>query len=188
MGSDSDSEPDDRKADFDVELNKKVATVMAPLMKKLRKQGKRIEVLEEQVALHTKAREENEPKTQKDLQDLRTSIEEGLDRCRRDIGERVLHADHAVSRWLSQWPRGGTRASEEVRTRLASIELTVKALQTRVDEVEALCKRGLEERGARRRAADDLQRRDRALGRAARAAATHRGVGEAARGARGGAP
>ena len=145
MGSDSDSEPDDRKADFDVELNKKVATVMAPLMKKLRKQGKRIEVLEEQVALHTKAREENEPKTQKDLQDLRTSIEEGLDRCRRDIGERVLHADHArVEVAVSSGLEAAHRTSEEVRTRLASIELTVKALQTRVDEVEALCKRGLE--------------------------------------------
>ena len=116
MGSDSDSEPDDRKADFDVELNKKVATVMAPLMKKLRKQGKRIEVLEEQVALHTKAREENEPKTQKDLQDLRTSIEEGLDRCRRDIGERVLHADHArVEVAVSSGLEAAHRTSEEVR-------------------------------------------------------------------------
>ena len=126
MGSDgSDSDGDDKQADLDAELNKKVATVMAPLMKKMRKQTKRIEELEEKVAQQAKTAEVREPKQDKLMEDLRKAVEEGLDRCRRDIGERVLHADHArVEVAVTSGLQTAQRTADDVRSRLAQIELT----------------------------------------------------------------
>jgi hypothetical protein len=146
MGSDgSDSDGDDKQADLDAELNKKVATVMAPLMKKMRKQTKRIEELEEKVAQQAKTAEVREPKQDKLMEDLRKAVEEGLDRCRRDIGERVLHADHArVEVAVTSGLQTAQRTADDVRSRLAQIELTHGALQTRVEEVESHCRRGLD--------------------------------------------
>ena len=60
MGSSDDDDDDDGKnADFDLELNRKVATVMQPLMKKLKKQEKRIAALEELTAKQVKALQES---------------------------------------------------------------------------------------------------------------------------------
>ena len=72
-------------------------------------------------------------------------IEEGFERCRRDLGERVLHADHArVEVAVSGAVETAHRTSEEARTRLASLEITHKALQARLEEVEAHSRRGLD--------------------------------------------
>ena len=145
MGSDGSDSEGDAQADLDAELNKKVATVMAPLMKKLRKQQKRIDELEDKVAQQAKATEIREPRQDKLIDELRKALEDGMDRCRRDIGERVLHADHArVEVAVTSGLQTAQQTADDVRSRLAQIELTNGALQVRVDEVENHCRRGLE--------------------------------------------
>ena len=146
MGSDDDDSSDgERQAELDVELNKKVAKVMAPLMKKLRKQAKKIEALEEQVQKQGEATATSEPRQDAAIRELRASIDEGLDRCRRDVGDRVLHADHArVEVAVSSGLDAIQRNVDDMRTRIAQLELHNKTLQARLEDSDGHARRGLE--------------------------------------------
>ena len=94
MGGSS-SEDDAGQADFDLELNRKVATVMQPLMNKQKKQSKRLEKLEALVEKQGAVLSEKLPALESGLRALRKELDDALDRTRRDLGERVQHADHA---------------------------------------------------------------------------------------------
>jgi len=164
MGSDSDD--DDAQADFDLELNRKVATVMQPLMKKLKKQEKRIDKLEELSTKQGQVLAEKLPTLEQAIQALRREHEEALDRTRRDLGERVLHADHArVEVGLREQTAALQSALEETRQQAIANEVIAKSLQSRLDDAEAAAKRSTaaaEERvaGVRMSLADEVQRAD----------------------------
>jgi hypothetical protein len=106
----SSDDDDDAEAEADMELNRKVATVLQPIMKKMKKQAKRIEALEEELA-QTRAQQDSRlPALEERVQSVAQDLADGLERTRRALGERVLHADHArVEVVLRRSPRRACR-------------------------------------------------------------------------------
>ena len=95
MGSDDGLSSDEGGADADAELNRKVALVIQPLMKKLKKQGKKLDNLEATVARHQAEQEEALPRLDSLLEAQTQKVESSLERVRLDIGDRVKNEDHA---------------------------------------------------------------------------------------------
>ena len=163
-GSDDDS--DDANLEADAELNRKVATVVAPLVKKLKRQRTKIDQLEEQVAEQRKEQGNNLPRMEKQIAELKVTLDEALERTRRDIGERVLHADHArVEVGLTSKVQSMESVTEDLRNRLAQQELLTKTLQGRLEDVDKAARRateGVEERVATLRStvSDESARND----------------------------
>ena len=155
MGSSSDD--DDVDIEKDLELNRKVATVMQPLMKKLRKQAKRIEHLEELASKTGTDVNARVPLIEEAVRELTANLEDAMERTRRDLGERVLHTDHArVEVSAMEGLRVMQLEVEDARSRAVASELLAKQLQQRLDESEAAGKRveeRVEERAATMRAA-----------------------------------
>ena len=145
MGWDSSDEDDGGEADTDLELKRKVAMVIAPLMKKLRKQSKRIEALEELTAKNAAETTGRIPALESDIRAQATALEDAMERTRRDLGERVLHAEHArVEVSLGGSVSAMTSTVEDLRTRLAQHELQTRTLTTRLEEAEAAARRGVD--------------------------------------------
>ena len=145
MGTSDDDSDDAKAAELDAELNRKVATVIAPLMKKLKRQRKQIDALEDQVRKQGEQSGSHIPRIDAAISAISTALEEATERNRRDLGNRVLNVDHArVEVSLTSSMQQAHATSEDLRQRLAAQEMLVKSLQHRIDEVDAGARRGTE--------------------------------------------
>ena len=143
--SDDDDDDDDDANDMELELNRKVATVMQPLMKKLKKQSQKMESLQKLCTEQGARLKELESTLPSQVQELGRSLESAMDRTRRDLGERVLHADHArVEVSLTGGLASMQHALEEARTKAAASELLANSLQARLDEMQAASRRSFD--------------------------------------------
>lgn len=141
-----DAEPShDAEEEADSELSIKVATVLGPIMKKLKKQSKRIEVIEEAMAHQAKSVADRLPVLESQIHAFALELEDGLECTRRELGERVLHVDHARTHLgLSSSVTQLQQAAEGVQARLAQEKLLRLALEARLDESEASHRRAVE--------------------------------------------
>ena len=73
----------------------RVAKVLAPVLKKMKRQSKRIEVLEEILAKQTKLLDTTLPNLETGLAKQEMTLQDACEQLRRQLGERVMHVDHA---------------------------------------------------------------------------------------------
>ena len=146
VSMEDEDDDDDDQAEADLELTKKVAIIMQPLMKKMRKQAWRITTLEALVTKQTQESAQRLPVVEAGVRDLTASLEEAMDRTRRDLGERVLHSDHArVEVGLSGGLAAMQSVVEEARVKATASEMMVKNLLQRLEDSEASNRRAIDE-------------------------------------------
>ena len=87
-GSGSDAEQEDA-------INQKVARVIQPLVKKLRRQAKRIDGLEAALALAETETKERIPALERSVAELRSELSERASKLQADVGDRASLADLA---------------------------------------------------------------------------------------------
>ena len=92
MESSAEKDSDDELTD---DINLRVAKVLAPVMKKMKRHSKRIEALEEMLVKQTRMLDQRLPKIEKDIAALERASNASIDQLRKEVGERVLHVDHA---------------------------------------------------------------------------------------------
>ena len=91
----SDDDSDDKQAEVDAEMARKVSLAMQPLMKKIKRHSKKLAALEEDLEKQQKAMDTGIPESHRAVAEMRTALDEAIERIHRDIGERVKHEDHA---------------------------------------------------------------------------------------------
>ena len=165
MGSE-DNDSDDADLEADAELNRKVATVVAPLVKKLKRQREKIDQLEEELKGQKKEQGDTLPRMQLSIDDTKKMLEEALERTRRDLGDRVLNTDYSrLEVGLKSKVEAMETITEDLRNRLAQQEILNQSLQSRLEQIDQTSKgaaQTLEERIATLRVtvSDESQRND----------------------------
>ena len=126
MGA-SDDDSDDANLEADAELNRKVATVVAPLVKKLKRQREKIDQLEEELKGQKKEQGDTLPRMQQSIDESKKDLAEALERTRRDLGDRVLNTDYSkLEVGLKSKVEVMETITEDLRTRLAQQEILAK--------------------------------------------------------------
>ena len=129
-GSGSDAEQEDA-------INQKVARVIQPLVKKLRRQAKRIDGLEAALALAETETKERIPALERSVAELRSELSERASKLQADVGDRASLADLARIEMGQREAGAGSAATiEEVRGKTAAAELMLRGLQSRLEGQE----------------------------------------------------
>jgi len=120
------------------EINQKVLRVMAPLLKKIQRQTKRVSLLEENVQREARDTAARLEPLERGLEAQRTSMDEERARMTVELGGRAAHSELARVEAASREAESSLRTTlEDARAKVAASEMILGSVQGRLGEVEA---------------------------------------------------
>ena len=120
------------------EINQKVLRVMAPLLKKIQRQTKRVSLLEENVQREARDMAARLEPLERGLEAQRTSMDEERARMTVELGGRAAHSELARVEAASREAESSLRTTlEDARAKVAASEMILGSVQGRLGEVEA---------------------------------------------------
>ena len=119
------------------EINQKVVRVMAPLLKKIQRQTKRVSALEENVQREARDTAARLEPLERGLEAQRTAMSEEMARIAKELSGRAAHVELARVEASSREAESSLRSTlEDARGKVAASEMILGSVQGRLGEVE----------------------------------------------------